>query len=134
MAVKPTRDDRAVRNNASTWADAAHSEIEEVILQEAGADPLCGNNNEANEKSRRKHDAANSEAIDQAANKRADRGLAQIVDSKRERDRTATSVKILRDGFEEDAEGIDSDGRFAEKKAHSGDGDDPPAVEEARMS
>ena len=133
MAVKPTRDDGTVRNNASAWADAAHSEIEDVILREAGADPLCGNNNEANEKSRRKHDAANPEAIDQAADKRAYRGHTQIVNREGERDCTATGVKILRDGFEEDAEGIDGNGGLAEKKAHSGDGDDPPTVEKARM-
>lgn len=42
-------------------------------------------------------------------------------------------MKILRDGFEEDAEGIDSDGGLAKEKTHSGDGDDPPAVEEAQM-
>jgi hypothetical protein len=43
-------------------------------------------------------------------------------------------VKILRDGFEEDAEGVDSDGGLTKEKAHSGDGDDPPTVEKARMS
>ena len=116
MAVKPRRNDGAVWNNASAEADAAQSEIEEVILRNAGADPLRGNYDEANENGRRKYDAANPEAIDQAANKRADRGRAQIVNGEGERDGAATNVKILRDRSKEDAEGVDSNGGLAEEK------------------
>jgi hypothetical protein len=134
MVVKPTGDDGAIWNNAAAWADAAQREIENVILPEAGADPICGNNNKPNEKSRRKHDAANPEAIDQTADKRGDRGQTQIVKGKSKGDGASTDVKILRNGFEENAEGIDGYRGFAEEKAHGGDGDNPPSVEKAHMS
>jgi hypothetical protein len=56
------------------------------------------------------------------------------VDGEGEGDCTATGVKIPRDGFEEDAEGVDSDGGLAKEKAHGSDRDDPPAVEKAHAS
>jgi len=52
------------------------------------------------------------------------------VDGERKGNGTATDVKILRNGFKEDAEGIDRHCWFAKEKTDGRYDDHPPAIED----
>ena len=50
---------------------------------------------------------------------------------KRQRYRATTYMEILRNSFQKNAVGIDRDSGLAKKEPESGDGNDPPAMEDA---